>query len=213
MPLRIFALPTFGALIFVVLLTYMSVGIGLWYMVAWQQLIRGWTVLEVAVGWIPYSVGASLAVGLAAWLVPRLAAQYLLAIGVCAGMASLLLLATMPEHQVYWAQTFPAILVGSVCADFVYVAAQVIASNSVSRHEQGIAGSLVGTLNLYGNSLGLGFAGTLETQLVKNGAGQTLSFRASLFFGVGLTVAALILNLAFVRVPRDEKASEEGGRC
>jgi hypothetical protein len=41
----------------------------------------------------------------------------------------------------------------------VYVAAQVIASNSVGKHEQGIAGSLIGTLDLYGNSLGLGLRG------------------------------------------------------
>ncbi|KAH6896035.1 major facilitator superfamily domain-containing protein [Thelonectria olida] len=209
MPLRIFSAPTFSALIVVVLLTYMSVGIALWYMVAWQQLIRHWTVLELAVGWIPYSVGASLAVSLAAWLIPRLAAQYMLAIGVFASLASLLLLATMPEQQTYWAQTFPAIFIGSICADFVYVAAQIIASNSVGKHEQGIAGSLIGTLNLYGNSLGLGFAGTLEIQLVKDGASESLSYRAALFFGAGLTVAALVVNFAFVRVPRDKNTGEE----
>lgn len=205
MPLSIFATPTFAALIGVVLLTYMSVGIALWYMVAWQQLIRDWTVLQVAVGWIPYSVGASLAVALAAWLIPRLEAKYIMGIGIIASMISLALLATMPEQQTYWAQTFPSIFIGAFCADFVYVAAQIIASNSVGRHEQGIAGSLIGTLNLYGNSLGLGFAGTIETQLIHRGASEVDGFRAALWFGFALVVVALLLDVLFVSMPKEDR--------
>ncbi|KAH7009655.1 major facilitator superfamily-domain-containing protein [Ilyonectria destructans] len=205
MPLTIFAAPTFTALLFVVLLTYMSVGISLWYMVAWQQLLRNWTVLQLAIGWIPFSIGASMAVGLAAWLIPRMEAQYIMAIGVVTSFLSLLLLATMPEQQSYWIQTFPAVFIGSICPDFVYVAAQIIASNSVGKREQGVAGSLIGTLNLYGNSLGLGIAGTLEVQLVKNGASEVMGFRAALYFGAALTVVALALDLAFVRMPKDDR--------
>lgn len=204
MPLSIFAAPTFTALVFVVLLTYMSVGIALWYMVAWQQLIRAWTVLNVAVGWIPYCVGAVIAVGLAAWLIPRLEAQYIMAFGITCSIISLVLLATMPEQQIYWAQTFPSIFIGALCADFVYVAAQIIASNSVGKRDQGVAGSLIGTLNLYGNSLGLGFAGTIEIQVAKNGGSESDGFRAALWFGMALVVSALDLDLAFVRMPKND---------
>lgn len=207
MPLSIFTAPTFAALIFVVLLTYMSVGIALWYMVAWQQLLRDWTVLELAVGWIPYSIGASMAVGVAAWLIPRLPAQWILAGGVVAQVASCLVLATMPEKQIYWAQIFPAIVLGSVCPDFVYVAAQVITSNSVGKRNQGVAGSLVGTLNLYGNSLGLGFAGTIETQLIDDGRAQVDGYRMALYFGAALGLAALLLDIVAVRVQKDKRES------
>lgn len=204
MPISIFAAPSFTALIFVVLLTYMSVGIALWYMVAWQQLIRDWTVIQLAVGWIPYCVGASLSVGVAAWLIPRVSAQYIMAIGILCSLTCMLLLATMPEQQIYWAQMFPAIAVGSICADFVYVAAQIIACNSVGKKEQGVAGSLVGTLNLYGNSLGLGFAGTIEVERVKQGAKEVDGFRAALYFGAALAVAALVLDFVFVRMPKHD---------
>uniref|UniRef100_A0A8H7MY76 Major facilitator superfamily (MFS) profile domain-containing protein n=1 Tax=Bionectria ochroleuca TaxID=29856 RepID=A0A8H7MY76_BIOOC len=206
MPLKVFAAPTFTALIIVVLVTYMSVGIFLWYMVAWQQLIRGWTVLETAVGWVPFAVGASCAVALAAVLIPRLEAQWILCIGVLTSLASLILLATMPAQQLYWKQTFPAIFLASMCPDLVYVAAQIIASNSVGKREQGVAGSLIGTLNLYGNSLGLGIAGTIEVEVVRRGASELLGFRSALYFGAALTVIALILNLLFVRVPKDRNS-------
>lgn len=205
MPVTIFKAPTFTALLFVVLLSYMSFGISLWYMIAWEQLLRGLDVLGTAVVWIPFVPGSTVAIFAAAWLIPRLAAQYIVALGVVFVMASNLLLATMPAQQNYWAQTFPAILLGSVCPDLVYVAAQVIASNSVSRKQQGIAGSLIGTLNLYGNSLGLGFAGTIETQLLEHGDDEVYGFRAVLYFGVALALAGLVLDFAFVRMPKDER--------
>lgn len=205
MPLDIFRTPTFTALVFVVLLSYMSFGISLWYMISWQQELRGWSVMQTALGWIPFGVGAVVAVGLAAWLIPRLAAQWIMAIGIGVMVVSNLLLATMPVQQTYWAQTFPAVLVGSICPDFVYVAAQIIASNSVSRKQQGVAGSLIGTLNLYGNSLGLGFAGTIETELTKDQVDPVRGYRAALWFGVGLAVAGLLIDFAFVRMPKDER--------
>ncbi|KUI72122.1 hypothetical protein VM1G_07634 [Cytospora mali] len=205
MPVTIFKAPTFTALLFVVLLSYMSFGISLWYMIAWEQILRGLDVMEIAIVWTPFVPGSVLAVFAAAWLIPRLAAQYIVALGVVFVLVSNLLLATMPVHQNYWAQTFPAIVLGSLCPDLVYVAAQVIASNSVSRKQQGIAGSLIGTLNLYGNSLGLGFAGTIETQLLEQNRGEVYGFRAVLYFGVALAILGLVLDLIFVRMPKDER--------
>ncbi|KKY37126.1 putative efflux pump antibiotic resistance protein [Diaporthe ampelina] len=205
MPVSIFKAPTFTALLFVVLLSYMSFGISLWYMIAWEQILRGRSVIQLTMIWTPFVPGSIIAVFIAAWLIPRLAAQYIIALGVVFVLVSNLLLATMPVHQTYWAQTFPAIVVGSMCPDLVYVAAQVIASNSVSRKQQGIAGSLIGTLNLYGNSLGLGFAGTIETQLLEQTQDEARGYRAAFYFGVALAVAGLVLNFTFVRVPKDER--------
>jgi len=50
MPLDIWTAPPFLSLIFVVLFTIMSYGIALWYLVAWQQIIRRWTVLQFSTG-------------------------------------------------------------------------------------------------------------------------------------------------------------------
>lgn len=209
MPPSIFRGRSFKALTVVVLFIYMAVGITLWYMVAWQQLIRGWSVLNVAVGWIPYGLGASCAVILAAWLIPRLEAQWILAIGCVTSLTATILLATMPEQQSYWAQVFPSTVFGSFCPDFVYVAAQVIASSSVGKKEQGPAASLIGTLNLYGNSLGLGFAGTIETNIAKSHAGEVLGFRSALWFGAGLSVIALLMDLTMVRINKEDKEGWE----
>ncbi|KAI5461958.1 major facilitator superfamily domain-containing protein [Mariannaea sp. PMI_226] len=205
MPLSVFRAPTFSALIFVVLLSYMAIGISLWYAVSWQQLLRDLSVLETGINFIPFGLGSVVAVFAAAWLIRRVAAQWIMAAGVAVVLASNLLLATMPVQQTYWAQLFPAMVLGGFCPDFVYVAAQIIASNSVSRRQQGVASSLIGTLNLYGNSLGLGFAGTLESKLVESHKNQVLGFRAALYFGAALAFVGLILDFMFVRMPKDQR--------
>jgi hypothetical protein len=175
----------FPLLVLAALLCFMSNGTLLWYMVAWQQLIRHFSVLQFAVGWTPFGIFNTIGAVFSAWLIPLLAAQWILAIGALSVLISNLLLTTMPAQQTYWAQVFPATILMAFCPDFVYMAAQIIASNSVRRRSQGVAASLIGTLNLYGNSLGLGFAGTVETE-INDGQGGVKGYRAALYFGVAI---------------------------
>lgn len=205
MPLEIFKAPCFLVVILVVLLNYMAVGTLILYQVLWLQDVWKWTPLQFAVGWTPFVICAIAAAGLAAWLVPRVSAQWILAIGTCTILASNALMATVPLHQSYWAQIFPSVVLFAFCPDLVYTAGQIIASNSVRRHQQGIAGSIIGTLNLYGNSLGLGLASTIEVQITKSSGSQILGYRSALFFGVAISVLALILDVGFVRLVKDDR--------
>lgn len=205
MPLEIFNAPCFLIVILVVLLNYMAVGTLIWYQVVWLQEVWKWSPLQFAVGWTPFVICATAAACLAAWLVPRVAAQWILAIGTCTILVSNVLMATVPIHQTYWAQVFPSVVLFAFCPDFVYTAGQIIASNSVRRHQQGIAGSVIGTLNLYGNSLGLGFASTIEVQISRRSGSQIMGYRSAFFFGVAISVLALILDVGFVRLVKDDR--------
>ncbi|KAB8216248.1 major facilitator superfamily domain-containing protein [Aspergillus novoparasiticus] len=209
MPLEIFKAPSFLTLLLVILLNYMAVGTLIWYQVLWLQEVWHWSPLHFAVGWTPFVVCATAAASLAAWLIPRLAAQWILAIGTITILVSNALMATVPLEQSYWAQIFPSVVLFSFCPDFVYTAGQIIASNSVRRHQQGIAGSIIGTLNLYGNSLGLGFASTIEVQVARHFHNQITGYRAALYFGVVISAVALILDVCFVRLVKDEREGWE----
>ena len=209
MPLEIFKAPSFLTLLLVILLNYMAVGTLIWYQVLWLQEVWHWSPLHFAVGWTPFVVCATAAASLAAWLIPRLAAQWILAIGTVTILVSNVLMATVPLQQSYWAQIFPSVVLFSFCPDFVYTAGQIIASNSVRRHQQGIAGSIIGTLNLYGNSLGLGFASTIEVQVGRRFHSQITGYRAALYFGVAISAVALILDVCFVRLVKDEREGWE----
>ncbi|KAJ5371570.1 Major facilitator superfamily domain general substrate transporter [Penicillium concentricum] len=205
MPLDIFKAPSFLMLLFVVLLNYMAVGTLIWYQVLWLQKVWHWSPLQFAVGWTPFVICATGAACLAAWMIPRMAAQWILAIGTVTILISNVLMATVPIHQSYWPQIFPSVILFSFCPDFVYTAGQIIASNSVRRNQQGIAGSVIGTLNLYGNSLGLGFASTIEVQIARRSGSQIMGYRAALFFGVAISAVALILDVCFVRLVKDDR--------
>ncbi|PWY67885.1 MFS general substrate transporter [Aspergillus heteromorphus CBS 117.55] len=205
MPLEIFKAPSLLTLLLVVLFNYMAVGTLIWYQILWLEEVWHWSPLHFAVGWTPFVICATGAACLAAWLIPRLDAQWILAIGTVTILISNALMATVPLHQTYWAQIFPSIVLFSFCPDFVYTAAQIIASNSVRRHQQGIAGSMIGTLNLYGNSLGLGFASTIEDQIAQRSGDRITGYRAALYFGVAISAVALVLDICFVRMVKDDR--------
>lgn len=205
MPLDIWTAPSFSPLILVVLFTIMAYGIALWYLVAWQQVIRQWSTFHFAIGLLPHAIFGGLAAPVAAWLVPRVAAQWIMAFAALVALLSAVLLATMPVQQTYWAQIFPATILMALCPDFMFTAAQIVATNSVRRHEQGIAGSLISLLQLYGASIGLGFAGTVEANTSKNGTDPVAGYRGGLYLAIGLAVAALVIDLLFVRVPKDDR--------
>lgn len=205
MPLDIWTAPSFLPLIIVVLFSIMSYGIALYYMVAWQQLIRHWSVLHFAAGLSPHAIFGGCAAPAAAWLISRVATQWILAFGTLTVLLSTVLLATMPEQQNYWAQIFPATILMALCPDFIFTAAQIIATNSVKRHEQGVAGSLISLLQLYGASIGLGFAGTVEANTNSGGKQTIEGYRGALYFAIGLGVVALVIDVLFVRITKDER--------
>ncbi|PYH95685.1 hypothetical protein BO71DRAFT_198729 [Aspergillus ellipticus CBS 707.79] len=101
MPLEIFRAPSLLTLLLVVLFNYMAVGTLIWYQVLWLQEIWHWTPLHFAIGWTPVVICATGAACLAAWLIPRLAAQWILAIGTITILISNALMATVPLHQTY----------------------------------------------------------------------------------------------------------------
>lgn len=205
MPMDIWGSPSFSMMIFSSFVSFMGFGMLLWYTTAWQIQLRGYTILLNAATFVPLAVGGAGAALLSARVVRHVAAQYILVIGSLSTLVSLILVATMPVQQTYWAQAFPAILLGSLGPDFVFTASQLIASGTVKRAQQGLAGSLIGTVLAYGLATGLGFAGTVEYYTNDNGKNLVQGYRNGLYLGIGLASLAIVLSLAFVRIPKDRR--------
>ena len=210
LPLSIFRAPSFFALVIVVLFSFMSYGTFIWYLVAWQQEIRHWSALSTSIGLTPIAICAACAAFIAAWLIPRMAAQWIVAIGALAILVAQIILATMPAQQSYWPAVFPATVIQSFCPDFIFTAAAIIASNSVKRNEQGIAGSLISTSQLYATSIGLGFAGVVEVHTNNHDMSSVRGYRSALFLGVGMAATAVAICAFCVRMPKDTREGWQG---
>jgi hypothetical protein len=111
----------------------------------------------------------------------------------------------VPVQQNYWHQEFFAVCFAAFCPDFIFTASQIIASNSVKRNEQGIAGSLIGTLLTYGMSTGIGFGGVVEAHTNHGGKDLVKGYRGALYLAIGFAAAAIVLSLLFVRIQKDER--------
>ncbi|KAL2858302.1 MFS general substrate transporter [Aspergillus pseudodeflectus] len=194
-----------------------DVGIVLWYMSAWNLTIRDYSLFLNGASYATLAVFGTGAAIISAKLVRHLPAQYILAIGSLSSCAANILIATMPARQSYWAQVFPAMIFTAFGPDFLFTAAQIIASNTVKRQQQGVAGSLIGTLLSYGLSTGLGFAGTVEAYTNRHGQDLVRGYRHGLYLGIGFAACAVLLALFFVRIPRERKEGwgeedeEDGG--
>ncbi|PCG91555.1 Major facilitator superfamily domain, general substrate transporter [Penicillium occitanis (nom. inval.)] len=205
LPFDIWTAPSVLPLIIVVFLSFMSFGVVSWYTFEWNINIRGYSILSAAAAVQPLTVGGAFAAFTASWLIPRLSAQYILAIGAGAVGISNLLLATMPAQQIYWQTEFWVVATVAFSPDFIFTASQIVASNSVSRDKQGIAGSLVGTLMTYGMSTGLGFGGTVEAYTNHDGTHLLRGYRNALYLGIGFAGLSLVLSLLFIRIKKDER--------
>ncbi|TCD69648.1 hypothetical protein EIP91_006876 [Steccherinum ochraceum] len=202
-PFDIWTRPSFGPLLLVVFLSLMGFGIFLWYLLLWQFSIREYTLTALGGTLSPFVLISSIMALVSALLVPLIRIEYIMGIGVLSLIVSTILTATMPAQQVYWAQAFPAVIIAGAGPDLLITAAQVIASSTVRRSEQGVAGSLIGVLQTYGLSTGLGFAGTVEVHVNKNGTDPVEGYRGGMFLALGFLGLALLINVLFVRMPAD----------
>ncbi|OAA77162.1 Major facilitator superfamily domain, general substrate transporter [Akanthomyces lecanii RCEF 1005] len=115
-------------------------------------------------------------------------------VGFAAGGA---ILATMPIHQTYWAQEFVGLIVLPWGMDMSFPAATIVLSRAMPRKHQGLAASLVNTFVNYSISIGLGFAGTVDSNVNDGGREVLRGFRGALYLGVGLAGLGVVVALLF----------------
>ena len=170
-----------------------------------MQTIRGDSLIQTGVQYLPLTILGTFNAFLAGFLISRWPAQYIIGMGCLAMVIINVLLATVPAHLTYWAMCFPAMFVSSFTIDLITTSAQIVASNTVSVKHQGVAGSLVGTLLSYGMSTGLGFAGTVQVNTDENETNLLRGYHSAAYLAVGLAGAALVLAIAFIRIPKDTR--------
>ncbi|OAP59518.1 hypothetical protein AYL99_06816 [Fonsecaea erecta] len=178
-----------------------SFGIWFFYLVNFLEILRGVSPLLAVAYLSPVAVSGACASVVTGALLSRLRPAMVMTIALTWFTVGLILAATTPVHQTYWAQTFVGLVVIPWGMDMSFPAATIILSNAVRREHQGIAASLVTTIVNYSISLGLGFAGTVEVHV--NHGGRTpqdilMGYRGAWYVGIGFAALGLCVSIVFL---------------
>ncbi|KAL9593217.1 MAG: hypothetical protein Q9219_007642 [cf. Caloplaca sp. 3 TL-2023] len=165
-------------------------------------VLRSQTPLLTSADFIPCSISGLCAAVTAGILMSRIRHAYIMLIALLGFTIGTVLLATAPVKQTYWAQTFISMLATPWGMDLSFPAGTLILSAAMPREHQGLAASLVSTVVNYSISLGLGFAGTVESNVVEGGTQSLKGFRAALYMGIGLASLGLAVAAVFTFVTR-----------
>ncbi|CAF1077225.1 unnamed protein product [Didymodactylos carnosus] len=214
MPPSIWSVSGFPGVILCVGLGWSSFGIWMFYLVQFIEVLRDKSPLLVTAMLTPLIPGGLTATILVSQLYHRVAGHHLLMASMVFFCVGNILIATAPVDQTYWAQTFVAVLLTPFGMDISFPAASLIVSNSMPSSQQGVAASMINTVINLSVSMGLGIAGTVESQINKSGNDVLRGYRSALYTGIGLSGLGIIVALLFCRVPvvvpADEKKELDG---
>ncbi|KAJ7660209.1 major facilitator superfamily domain-containing protein [Mycena polygramma] len=205
LPFDIWKAPTFLAVMSSAFLSFMSFGIFIFYHLQFLHDFRGTTAVQAVAWLVPFTINGFIAACLVAVLISRVPAQVIFCAGLIAVMLANILTMTAPVKGSYWSAPFVAALVAPFGPDMTFTAAQLVASNTVRRSEQGVAGSLVGTALNYGMALGIGLGGTVEAYTNAGGTQPLRGLRGAMYLGCGMAVLGIFIVALFVRVPKDRR--------
>lgn len=191
-----------------------SFGIIVFYMCNFLELLRVQTPLLTTAQFSPIGVSGLCAALTTGLLLSRLRVSTVMLLSMTAFVTGTIIFATMPVQQTYWAQTFVGLLIIPWGMDMSFPAATIILSRALPRQHQGLAASLVNTFVNYSISIGLGFAGTVDSQVNDKGKDVLRGYRGAFYMGVGLSGLGVVVALVFCFVERrrsevSEKVREE----
>jgi MFS family permease len=177
-------------------------GIWLFYLLQIYTTLRHGSPLLVAAWFSPIAASGFAAAVFTGFILSKVRSSVVMVMSMSFFLIGAILVATVPVHQTYWAQTFVCSLVMPWGMDMSFPAGTIIMSASIPKRHQGVAASLINTVVNYSISMGLGFAGTVELQVNHGGANEEENmlkgYRGAMYLAVGLSGLGLALSLIFV---------------
>jgi MFS family permease len=194
-----------GSSIFVLLcvgIGWGAFGVWVFYICRFLATIRHATPLSIAAQFGPTPICGLLASGLTGFMLTHTPVSFTMFISMCAFCLGIIITATQPAQQSYWAQTFVSMIIMPFGMDMSFPAASVILSNLMPPEHQGLAQSLVSTFVNYFISISLGIAGTVEVNVVKNmdptsEETQLKGFYAAFYTAIGLSAGGVLCGAIF----------------
>ncbi|KAL8705317.1 MAG: hypothetical protein Q9201_001563 [Fulgogasparrea decipioides] len=185
---------------------------GIWVYYTFQFLLtlRAQTPLLVSAEFVPCAISGLCAAVTTGILMSRIRHPYIMLTALCCFLTGTILVATQPVQQTYWAQTFVSMIITPWGMDMSFPAGTLILSAAMPREHQGLAASLVSTVVNYSISIGLGLAGTVESNVEKGGLDMLKGYRAALYMGIGLAGLGIAVAAVFTVATRPRGSVGKG---
>ncbi|OQE41172.1 hypothetical protein PENCOP_c005G08750 [Penicillium coprophilum] len=175
-----------------------SFGVVVFYFFQFMEVIKGDAPLLALAKFAPAAVSGAIAAVTTGFILARVPPSAIMLIAMFAFTGGQILLATLPVHQTYWAQAFVISVLTPWGMDMSFPSGTIILSNSMPREHQGLAASLVNTIVNYSISIGLGLAGTVESQVNRGGTDTFRGYRGASYMGIGLAGLGIAIATMFV---------------
>lgn len=172
---------------------------GIWVFYSWQFLeeLRHTSPLLASAQFIPCAFSGLAAALTTGHILHRVGPSVVMMVAMTAFTTGLILMATAPVKQTYWAQTFISICIMPWGMDMSFPAATILLSDHMPKEHQGVAASLVNTVINYSVSIGLGFAGTIESRVNDGGEHILKGYRGAWYMGIGLAGLGICVSVLF----------------
>ncbi|KAI3324098.1 major facilitator superfamily transporter [Xylariaceae sp. AK1471] len=173
---------------------------GIWIFYGWQfvEILRHASPLLSTAYFVPMMIIGCLAVVSTGFVFHRVGLPTIFCISLLTMTVGGILIATMPIRQTYW-QLFISILFMAWGLYTSVPAATLMILNAVDKQHHSVATSLISTVTYYGMALGLGVAGTVESNIMSTRLtvlNRLRGYRAAHWTSVGLAGIGFVICLA-----------------
>jgi EmrB/QacA subfamily drug resistance transporter len=160
-PLRIFRSRNLSGANVVALLLGLALFAVFYFLSLYMQEVLGFSPLRTGLAYLPITAGFIVVAGVAAQLVGRVGARWLLVLGMLITSVAFLLLARLPDHGSYAADVLPAFIVLPLGAGLAFLSVTNAAVAGVESRDSGLASALLNTSQQTGGAVGLGLLATI----------------------------------------------------
>jgi len=172
----------------------------------YMQQVLHYSALKTGVAYVGITLTIIIVSAVAQALATRIGVRPLLPIGMALAAVALVLYARLPVHGHYFADLFPAFIIGGVGMALVFVPMSIGALTGVRADEAGIASGLINTSQQIGGAIGVAVASTIAATYTSHyvqadpgstaasGAALTHGFAIAFWVLAGIAVAGGILG-------------------
>jgi predicted MFS family arabinose efflux permease len=205
----------FSAAMVIMALSFSSFNGFLVYATYFYQGYQGLSPLDTTLRFLPTAIAGFITAAIVSQLLGRVPTYLMLAVGsVCVATAGLLFAVPIPPDTIYWAWSFPAMVISVFGVDTTFPCLILFTSHALPQADQALGGALVNAVGQMGRAIGLAGATAIQTAVMSRERGVSvqeaghvivgdraslLGLRAAEWWNFALGVCALFVVLAAFR--------------